>query len=125
MLFLFLLPHFQLFGQQHHHFEKNQYLKYHDIKFINPGGWHFSNIKSAEDIEYKLKSYLHHREFDVQPLSANEIKKIIEKKQALYDLRVDKRVNKIGNGSKLVKFDFEQLPIYIQENKNLFKQWLD
>ena len=99
--------------------------KYHDIKFINPGGWHFSNIKSAEDIEYKLKSYLHHREFDVQPLSANEIKKIIEKKQALYDLRVDKRVNKIGNGSKLVKFDFEQLPIYIQENKNLFKQWLD
>ena len=68
---------------------------------------------------------MHHREFDVQPLSANEIKKIIEKKQALYDLRVDKRVNKIGNGSKLVKFDFEQLPIYIQENKNLFKQWLD
>ena len=99
--------------------------KYYDIKFINPGGWHFSNIKSAEDIEYKLKSYLHHREFDVQPLSTNEIKKIIEKKQAIYNLRADKRVNKIGNGSKLVKFNFEQLPTYIQENKILFKQWLD
>ena len=38
--------------------------KYSSIKFISNGGWHFSNIKTAEEIEYKLKSYLHHREFD-------------------------------------------------------------
>ena len=35
--------------------------KYMNIKFIEKGGWHFSNIKTAEEIEYKLKSYLHHR----------------------------------------------------------------
>ena len=99
--------------------------KYSSIKFIGNGGWHFSNIKTAEEIEHKLKSYLHHREFDVQSLTVEEIKNIIENKQAIYDLKVDKRVNKIGNGSKLVKFEFDKLPIYIQQNKHNLMKWLD
>ena len=36
--------------------------KYKNIKIIDNGGWHFSYIKTAEDIEKKLKSYLHQRE---------------------------------------------------------------
>ena len=99
--------------------------KYSSIKFISNGGWHFSNIKTAEEIEYKLKSYLHHREFDEQSLSVEEIQNIIENKKAIYDLKVDKRVNKIGDGSKLVKIKFEKLPIYIQQNKNNYMKWLD
>ena len=99
--------------------------KYSNIKFIGNGGWHFSNIKTAEEIEHKLKSYLHHREFDVQSLTVEEIKNIIENKQAIYDLKADKRVNKIGNGSKLVKFEFDKLPIYIQQNKHNLMKWLD
>ena len=99
--------------------------KYSSIKFIGNGGWHFSNIKTAEEIEHKLKSYLHHREFDEQSLTVEEIKNIIENKQAIYDLKVDKRVNKIGNGSKLVKFEFDKLPIYIQQNKHNLMKWLD
>ena len=99
--------------------------KYSSIKFISNGGWHFSNIKTAEEIEYKLKSYLHHREFDEQSLSVEEIQNIIENKKAIYDLKVDKRVNKIGDGSKLVKIKFVKLPIYIQQNKHNYMKWLD
>ena len=99
--------------------------KYRSIKFISNGGWHFSNIKTAEEIEHKLKSYLHHREFDEQSLSVEEIQNIIENKKAIYDLKVDKRVNKIGDGSKLVKIKFEKLPIYIQQNKHNYMKWLD
>ena len=99
--------------------------KYSSIKFISNGGWHFSNIKTAEEIEHKLKSYLHHREFDLQSLSVGEIQNIIENKKAIYDLKVDKRVNKIGDGSKLVKIKFEKLPIYIQQNKHNYLKWLD
>ena len=99
--------------------------KYSSIKFISNGGWHFSYIKTAEEIEYKLKSYLHHREFDEQSLSVEEIQNIIENKKAIYDLKVDKRVNKIGDGSKLVKIKFEKLPIYIQQNKHNYMKWLD
>ena len=93
--------------------------------FVEDGGWHFSYIKTAKEIEYKLKSYLHHREFDEQPLSVQEINKVMKNKLAIYDLNVDKRVNKIGNGAKLEKFEFEKLPKYIQENKKKFERWLD
>tara|TARA_B100000795_G_C22707964_1_gene402350 strand:+ start:29 stop:898 length:870 start_codon:yes stop_codon:yes gene_type:complete len=99
--------------------------KYMSIEILNDGGWHFSNIKTPKEIEHKLRSYLHHREFDEQPLSVEEIDKIIKNKQAIYDLKVDKKVNKIGNGSKLEKFEINKLPDYIQNNKDNFKEWLD
>ena len=99
--------------------------KYISIKIIDNGGWHFSNIKSAEDIEHKLKSYLHHREFDIEPLNTEGIKKIMENKQAIYDLRVDKTVNKIGTGDKLEKYNIENLPDVIKLNLEKYKEWLD
>jgi len=99
--------------------------KYINIKILNNGGWHFSNIKTAKEIEHKLRSYLHHREFDANPLSIEEIDSIIKNKQAIYDLTVDKTSNKIGNGSKLEKFDFEKLPIHIQKNLDNYKEWID
>ena len=99
--------------------------KYSSIKIIDDGGWHFSNIKTAKEIEHKLRSYLHHREFDEEPLTIKQIDEIIKNKQAIYDLRVDKRINKIGTGSKLKKFELTKLPIYIQENKNSYKEWID
>ena len=99
--------------------------KYSNVKIIEDGGWHFSNIKTAKEIEYKLKSYLHHREFDLEPLTTNQIDEIIKNKHAIYDLKVDKRINKIGTGGKLEKFEFSKLPIYIQKNAINFKEWID
>ena len=99
--------------------------KYTSIKIINDGGWHFSNIKTPKEIEFKLRSYLHHREFDLNPLSVDQIDKIIKNKQAIYDLKVDKTVNKIGNGSILKKFEFNKLPEYIVTNKDKFLDWID
>tara|TARA_B110000114_G_C15036022_1_gene374988 strand:- start:424 stop:1293 length:870 start_codon:yes stop_codon:yes gene_type:complete len=99
--------------------------KYKSIEYIIDGGWHFTNIKNAEEIEHKLKSYLHHREFDVDPLSVNQINEIIKNKRAIYDLNVDKTESKIGNGNKLEKFELKKLPIYIQQNLNNFKEWMD
>ena len=99
--------------------------KYTDIKIINDGGWHFSNIKTAKEIEFKLKSYLHHREFDENPLSVDQINEIIKNKQAIYDLKVDKTDNKIGNGNFLKKFELNKLPEYIISNQNKFSDWID
>tara|TARA_Y100001958_G_C21116143_1_gene461683 strand:+ start:31 stop:900 length:870 start_codon:yes stop_codon:yes gene_type:complete len=99
--------------------------KFIDVKVISNGGWHFSNIKTASEIEYKLKSYLHHREFDVNPMSVKEIDNIIKNKQAIYDLKVDKRINKIGDGSKLERYPLNKLPKFLQENLNNYKEWID
>ena len=100
--------------------------KYTDIKIVNDGGWHFSNIKTAKAIEHKLKSYLHHKEFDDVPLSIKEIDQLVQSKKAIYDLKVDKRVNKIGNrGIALEKFEISKLPNYIISNQSNFKDWID
>ena len=99
--------------------------KYSSIEVIDDGGWHFSNIKTAKEIEHKLKSYLHHREFDLEPLTTSQIEEIITNKQAIYDLTLDKRINKIGVGNKLEKFELKKLPIYIQENLNKYSEWID
>ncbi len=99
--------------------------KYINLEFVDDGGWHFSNIKTAAEIEHKLKSYLHHREFDENPMSENQINKIIENKQAIYDLKVDKRVNKIGDGSKLENYSLEKLPKFLQNNIEKFRDWID
>ena len=99
--------------------------KYTSIKVVDDGGWHFSNIKNAKSIEHKLRSYLHHREFDMESLSSNQIEDIIKEKRAIYNLNVDKTVNKVGSGNKLESFDKKKLPIYIQKNENLFSEWID
>ena len=99
--------------------------KYTNLRFIDNGGWHFSNIKTANEIKYKLKSYLHHREFDINPMTTKEIENIMKNKQAIYDLTVDKNVNKIGNGNRLEKFPIIELPKYIQNNLEKFKDWID
>ena len=46
-------------------------------------------------------------------------------KQAIYDLRADKRENKVGKGPILEKFDIKKLPDYLQKNIEVYKEWVD
>ena len=85
----------------------------------------FSNIKDAKAIEEKLKSYLHHREFDIEPLSVEKINNIIKEKKTIYDLKVDQRVSKFNKGQNLIAIDLKLLPNYIQNNIEKYKLWLD
>ena len=100
-------------------------LKYQNIYFVNDGGWHFSNIKNAKAIQEKLRSYLHHIEFDEEPLSVEKIDKIMKEKKTIYDLKVDKSVSKFNKGQKLTTIDLKLLPNYIQNNIEKYKLWLD
>ena len=99
--------------------------KHINIKFIENGGWHFTNLKTAEEIKHKLKSYLHHIEYDLNPLTTDEINKIINEKKAIYDLTADQRKNKIGTGSKLEIYDNKKLPEYLLKNINKYKNWIE
>ena len=98
--------------------------KYINCEFVDNGGWHFTNIKTAKQIKQKLESYLHHIEFDKNPLSAEEIDKIIQDKIAIYDLSVDQKKNKI-RGNKLENYPLHKLPKYLQDNLNNYKVWID
>ena len=100
-------------------------IKYIDIKMIKQGGWHFSYIKSPEDIEKKLKSYLHHREYDMSPVGVENIRKMIDNKKTIYNLKADMRSNKFDGNNELTKIDLDLLPNYISENVDKFSKWIE
>ena len=99
--------------------------KYNNIKFVKDGGWHFSYLNTPELIEQKLKSYTHHREYDLNPIGLENITKRIKNRESVYNLSIDKRVNKFSSGVKLKILEDNELPKYLIENKEKFKDWLD
>jgi len=99
--------------------------KQNDIFFIKDGGWHFSYMRSPEEIEKKLKSYLHHIEYEQNPIGVEKIKEKIYEKKAIYDLSADQRKNKFNSSEKLKLQDLNNLPDYIVNNLNKYKPWIE
>ncbi len=99
--------------------------KYNDIRFIKDGGWHFTNIKSPEEIDHKMKNFLHHLEYEESGLGIQDVKKIISEKKVFYNHQADKKEKKWNVKIDLTReIDFN-LPKYITKNKIRFKDWLD
>ncbi len=99
--------------------------KYNNVNFIKGGGWHFSNIKRPEEIDYKMKNYLHHLEYEESGLGVENIKKIVSEKKVIYDHSVDKKSKKWNSTIKLSKEDDSELPEFITKNKSIFSDWID
>ena len=99
--------------------------KYSNIKFIENGGWHFSNMKSPAEIEKKMRTYLHHREYDINPLGEEKIKEIIKSKKSIYNLRADMKNEKFDGTQNLKPTDGSELPNYIKENKKKYSNWIE
>ena len=98
--------------------------KYTDIKILEDGGWHFSYVKKPKDIELKLKSYLHHTEYELNPLGEKKIEDLINKHKSVYDLKADTRSNKFNTSNDLKKLELKFLPKYVQENISKYKDWI-
>ena len=99
--------------------------KYTDITHINNGGWHFTNIKSAEDIEKKLLNYTHHYEFEQSGLNIEDLRKKISEKKIIYDHGVDQKNPKWGSEKTLTKIDLKNMPTYLQKNYKKYSNWLE
>ena len=99
--------------------------KYSNIEFIENGGWHFSNMKTVEEIEKKMRTYLHHREYDINPLGKEKIKNIIKSKKSIYNLKTDMKNEKFDGTQSLKSTDLKDLPEYINRNKEKYLNWLD
>ncbi len=99
--------------------------KYSNIKFIEKGGWHFSNMKTPAEIEKKMRTYLHHREYDINPLGEEKIKQIIKSKKSIYNLRADMKTEKFDGTQSLRPTDGSELPNYIKINKDKYSNWIE
>ena len=98
---------------------------YNNIKYINDGGWHFTNVKSAEDIHKKLLNYTHHDEYERSGINLTDLKKKIENKKAIYDHSVDQRSNKWNSKTSLKKIELDKMPDYLKENYKKYSRWLE
>ncbi|MDA7715247.1 hypothetical protein N8827_01510 [Pelagibacteraceae bacterium] len=99
--------------------------KYSNLIFLKNGGWHFTCLKTPEQLERKLLNFAHHYEFEESGLKLEDIKKLIKEKRIIYDYKADQKKYKWSGKSILKKVNNDLLPSYIYSNLNNFKEWLD
>jgi len=99
--------------------------KYNDICFLENGGWHFTNMKTPEKIDFKMKNFLHHLEYEESGLGIKDLKRIMAEKKVFYNHSADKSEKKWNVSLKLIKVHDEILPSYVKNNKEKFKEWID
>ena len=69
-----------------------------NLEIIKDGGWHFTNIKTPEDLYIKLSNFGHHNEFDASNTSIEDLAMQIKYKTINYNHFADKTAdnNEIG-----------------------------
>ena len=98
--------------------------KYQNIHIVENGGWHFTNVGNEESIIYKLKHYAHHADTPDDILDKDTFKKLIKERKFMYDHNAKKGDDRHAVKKDLSIYDFELLPNYIKNNKDLFKNWM-
>ena len=107
-------------------FSKNRYI---NLEIIKDGGWHFTNLMTAETMYEKYMNFGHHDEFKLSGLTIEDLRKKIDNKEMFFNHFVDKEKFKErwNFDYKLKKIENEKLPKYLQSNKirSELNQWFD
>ncbi len=98
--------------------------KYNNVHFVENGGWHFTNIKTPEEIDKKLRSYMHHPEYDQSNIGPKEIEKMIKERKPVYDLMANSSEVKDRSNTKLKVIDVNELPLFIRQNQDKYNEWI-
>ena len=101
-------------------------IKQINLMIVDNGGWHFTNIKTPEEIYEKLKNFGHHDEFELSNIDLANIIEKIKNRAVFYNHLADKNSQDRWNDTyKLKKINNEILPKYLQSNFNELKKWFD
>ena len=102
-------------------------VKHRSVQIVEDGGWHFTNIKSAEKILEKYLNFGHHNEFEDNQIGIEDIRKMVFEKRVGYNHLADQRnPNKISHNSyKLKKISIDQLPKEISTQKEKYKEFIE
>ena len=107
-------------------FKKNKFI---NLDIVDNGGWHFSEIKSPEEIFEKHQNDEHYDEFKLTNIGLDDVKKMIDNRYIHYDHKADKKnfSSKWGKEVKvrLSKIGDEELPKYLIQNKKKYDYWFD
>jgi beta-1,4-mannosyl-glycoprotein beta-1,4-N-acetylglucosaminyltransferase len=100
-------------------------IKQQSVNIVNNGGWHFSNLKNAEELERKYINDENHAEYEYLGHSINKIKDNLKNKIIDYNHNAKKNSSERFNPTKLDNIDLLSLPKYLQENKKKYTNWFD
>ena len=107
-------------------FKKNKFI---NLEIVENGGWHFSEIKTPEEIFEKHLNDEHHDEFELTKIGLKDIKKMISNRYIHYDHKADKKDFNLKWSKdikvKLSKVEDEELPTYLIKNKKKYDMWFD
>jgi len=100
--------------------------KYIDINIIKDGGWHFTNMKTPEDMYEKFMNFGHHDEFKLSGLTIDKIRDKVKRRELFYNHFADSsNQNKWESDCRLMQIDIHNLPEYLINNKSKYKEWFD
>ena len=99
--------------------------KYSNLLYIKDGGWHFTCLRTPEELEKKLLNFAHHYEFEESGLKLEDIRKLIMEKRVMYDHTVDQKGYKWSGKSLLKNLEINFLPEHVKQNKEKYLDWLD
>ena len=95
-----------------------------NLEIIKDGGWHFTNIKTPEELYIKMTNFGHHNEFELSGLTVEDLRKKIDDDVVFYNHFSDQTdQNKWNYDYKLKKINIDLLPKYLQDNSEKFKEW--
>jgi beta-1,4-mannosyl-glycoprotein beta-1,4-N-acetylglucosaminyltransferase len=98
--------------------------KYIDLHLIKDGGWHFTNLKTPEQMFEKFMNFGHHNEFKLSGLTIEKIREKISNKEMFYDHFADKSSSKKWESDyKLKRVNDKILPNFLIKNKNKYNKW--
>ena len=100
-------------------------IKYVDVKIIENGGWHFSQVKTPKDIEIKLLNGEQHAEFKQANKDLNYIAGLVKRKSIDYDHTVNSSEYKYSKEFKLKTLPIEEMPEFLRKNSDKYSEWLD
>ena len=100
--------------------------KYRNVRIVENGGWHFTQLKSPKDLYYKFLNDEHHDEFELSKITFSKIKNMIKKRYTIYSHFIDKLnwKDRWNNRIKLSKISNKEMPFFLIQNLNKYKKWL-
>ena len=99
--------------------------KYTDVKIIEEGGWHFSQIKTPKDIQTKLLNGEQHAEFKKAGKNLEHISDLVKRKIIDYDHKAKSKDYKYSKEFKLKSVTIDNMPVFLKNNLNKYSEWFD
>ena len=101
-------------------------VKHQNVKIVENGGWHFSNLKSVEELERKYLNDENHSEYEsLVGRSLDKIRENIKNKVIDYNHLAKQNSPDRFNQTKLEKIQNNILPKEIIKNLDKYREWLD